>query len=353
MRWEPGPGAHLLLGSNGAGKTSLLESIYLIATTKSFRTPRLEECCRRERTDFALNATVEGEARASLELGWSSTGRWRKLNGSSVEVARYLEVLPVVTWSSFDLKVVDGAPRDRRRFLDQGIVSRSPAAIEVLSRYRQALEQKRELLRRRDVTTTLDLKAWNELLASSSAELIARRCRFLEELESTLLSTLAKSTLELPAIGLRYRPSPNLEDPTAESIMGEFDRLLGRELEEGRVLSGPHRDEVEITWNGVEASKIASAGEKKLLGLLLSAARGRLLSDAGRRPIVLLDDIDAELDRRRLRAVWPLFSFASQIVATSCHDAILETLPEARFWRLRKGAIGCSEISSQEPSTSI
>lgn len=329
----------MLLGANGAGKTSLLESIYLLATTRSFRTSRLEECCRREASEFSLSGTTERDGRATLELGWGTGGGWRRLNGNTVDGASYLEVLPVISWSVADLRVVDGAPRDRRRFLDQGIVSRRPAAVEVLTRYRRTLEQKRELLRRGGVTDSGDLAVWNELLAKAASELIGRRSQFVDEVESSLRSTLAESGLELPPIELRYRPSPNLDVFTSESILEELDRLLGREVEERRVLAGPHRDEVEISWNGVEVSSIASAGEKKLLGILLSAARGRLLTDIGRPPIVLLDDIDAELDRHRLASAWELFSFAPQIIATSCHEAVRETLPDARFWSLEEGKI--------------
>jgi DNA replication and repair protein RecF len=324
---------------NGAGKTSLLEAVYLLATTRSFRTPRLDECCQRGRSEFLLDGDVEGAARFRLELGWGSRGRWRRLNGSVVEPARYLEALPVISWSSTDLQVIEGSPRNRRRFLDQGIVGRRPAAIEILSRYRRALEQKRELLRPGKPGRGRDLTAWNEILAAAASDLMNGRERYVCELQEELNSTLDSVGLDLPPVGLEYRPSLKVTEPTKEAVLVAFQQLHTRETEEGRPVAGPHRDELEISWNGIEISKIASAGERKIAGILLCAARGRLLEKDGRRPIVLLDDVDAELDGNRLGAAWKLFSGARQVFASSCHDAVEEHLPGARIWHLENGRI--------------
>jgi DNA replication and repair protein RecF len=234
--------------------------------------------------------------------------------------------------------VIEGGPRDRRRFLDQGVVGRHPAAVEVLSRYRRSLEQKRELLRQE----TRGLDAWNAVLAEAASDLINRRAAFVVSLVSCLDSLVAGSDLDLPDLRLEYQPSPALSEFTAQSLFEALAAKSAREMEERRVLLGPHRDELSISWGGVEISKIASAGEKKLVGILLCAARGRVLSKAGREPIVLLDDVDAELDPERLLAAWRLFDSAPQIVATTCHESVPDTLQNARVWRLESGSIGSS-----------
>ena len=248
---------------------------------------------------------------------------------------RYLEALPVICWSAADLLVIEGGPQYRRRFLDQGIVGRQPAAVEVLSRYRRALEQKRELLRK----SAQGLEAWNQVLSEAAADLIGRRASFASLLQESLTETIEASGLGIPDVRLRYNPSPAVSEATAERLYDAFSRSSVRETEEGRVLLGPHRDELVITWGGFEISKIASAGEKKLVGILLCAARGRVLSKAGRHPVVLLDDVDAELDPERLAVAWNLFSSSPQIVATTCHESVIDTLPEAHIWRLETGSI--------------
>lgn len=126
---------------------------------------------------------------------------------------------------------------------------------------------------------------------------------------------------------------------TIDALFGALVAEQARELENGRVLIGPHRDQLVITWDGVEISKIASAGEKKLTGILLCAARGAVLSQAGRQPIVLLDDIDAELDSDRLQAAWNLFLSAPQVVATTCHESVREMLADTRVWGLESGTL--------------
>ena len=172
--------------------------------------------------------------------------------------------------------------------------------------------------------------------------MIARRSEFCSRIETSLDSVISASGLELPSVRLRYRPSPALPRSGWQTVLEELDRLAPREIAEGRVLAGPHRDALEITWDGIEISKIASAGEKKIFGLLLCAARGRLLAELGRQSIVLLDDIDAELDHERLETAWGLFEFSPQVVASSCHRAVLETLGEVSFWHLESGSIASS-----------
>jgi len=334
-------GRHLLLGSNGAGKTSVLESIYLLATTKSFRTPRLEECRRHGEDGFGIKGRVESSSRYDLETRWTPDGCRRLMNGNAVSSSRYLETLPVISWSAADLKVMDGSPGDRRRFLDQGVVAQRPASLEVLSRYRRCLEQKRELLRQGG----RGLDVWNELLSQAGAELMNRRSAFVVELARCLEAIVETVEIDLPKVSLRYRPSLTLSETTAQNVLLALEAERQREIEQQRAVAGPHRDELEISWADVEISKIASAGEKKLFGILLCAARGRVLSDGGRPPVVLLDDVDAELDRERLVAVWKLFVSSPQIIASTCHEAVVDALPEVDVWALEQGSIGTSLIS--------
>ena len=331
----------MLFGSNGAGKTSVLESIYLLATTKSFRTPRLEECRRRGEEGFSIKGRVESPSRYDLETTWTPDGSRRLVNGNSVSSPRYLETLPVISWSAADLRVIEGSPGDRRRFLDQGVVSQRPAAIEILSRYRKCLEQKRELLRQGG----RGLDVWNELLSQAASELMTRRSDFVDKLARCLESIVEAVEIDLPEVSIRYRPSLPLLEATAEHVLLALEAERHREIEQQRALVGPHRDELEISWGGIEISKIASAGEKKLFGILLCAARGRVLSEVGRAPIVLLDDVDAELDRERLTALWRLLGSSPQIIASTCHGAVIEALSEVEVWALQQGSIGAFCVS--------
>lgn len=355
--WEPGLGRHLLLGGNGAGKTSLLEAVYAVATTRSFRTPRLAECVRHGADGFRLAAEVEAAARATLALAYDGTGSGglgRSVNGERGALAEHLEVLPVVAWSTADLEIVSGAPAARRRFLDRGVVSLRPGALAALRRYRDALREKRELLARSARERARPgggdgpsgapetLETWNRVLAEAAAPVARLRAAYAREIGRQLaevLGEVAQGGIPFPEVTLSYRPSPveALED--ADALAARLDRAAPSERRRGMPLLGPHRDELEIAWGGHPVDRVASAGERKALSLALAAAHGRVLTAAGREPAHLLDDLDAELAPDALAALWRVFAGARQLVATSNRPAVWQDLETDRVTRLTAGAL--------------
>jgi DNA replication and repair protein RecF len=336
LAWEPGAGSHLLLGGNGAGKTSLLEAVYVAATTRSFRANQLADCVRHGAALFHVRAEVESDRRASLEVGWVDGQRIRLLNGKIAPLSEHLSALPVVAWTSAaEAEVLVGAPKARRRFMDRGVVGIHPAALELLGRYREALRHKRGLL----LGDGAGMEIWNELLAAAASDVIAQRHRYVELLKAQLAGVLASSGLPFPAIELRYRPSPvnGLEGQTA--IAEALDRIADRERRRQLPLLGPQRDELEILWGGHEIRRVASAGERKALSLMLLAAHGRVMEEVGRRPVYLLDDADAELAPATVAAVWSVFLPAEQLVATSNRPQVWLTLEVGKLWEMERGSV--------------
>lgn len=334
--WQPGPGRHLILGPNGAGKTSLLEAIYLLATTRSFRTARLLDCAHHDGREFHLEGEIEGGQRVNLQLGLSSTGRYRALNGGVTSLVDHLRALPVVAWTEEDKEVLSGPPERRRRFVDQGIVGTRPAALETLARFRRTLFQKRQLLASGDGR---GLKSWNELMASVAAELMSLRREYLEQLAKALTGVMSSTDLDLPEIRLEYRPSIQVDGDDPRGILEKLESAESSEKSEGRPLVGPQRDEVEIGWGQHGVRRVGSAGERKALGLLLAAARGEVLEAAERTPVYLLDDADSELDKDRLTSVWQAFSASDQVFVSSSRPDVWAAAPEAIRWHLEGGSI--------------
>lgn len=342
LDWRPGPGRHLLLGDNGAGKTCLLEAVYVLATTRSFRAPRLAVCLQHEGVAFRLDGEVEEERRWQLGVGWSrEQGLDRTVDGTAGPLSEHLAVLPVVAWTAEEGEVVTGEPARRRRFLDRGVVGTRPAAIEALSRYRQSLDQKRELLTSPPAGTPISraLAPWNDLLAQAASEVIAARQLYVERLSEAFREVVAESEPALPPIELCYRPSPRRGSEGADAIRGVLERIAERETAAGFALVGPQRDDLEILWDGRPVRAVASAGERKMLSVLLSAAHGRVLEAAGRKPLYLLDDLDAELAPGALARLWRGFGGGRQVVATSSRAAIWNDLETDRRWHLRKGCL--------------
>lgn len=333
-----GVGAHLILGDNGAGKTSLLEAIYLLATTKSFRTARLAECRRHGSHGFHLGAEVEGVVRSRLEIDHGPDGSERRLNGKKGgPLSEHLAVLPVVCWTTGDISMLVGAPEERRRFLDRGVVAAQPTSIAIYTRYRRAMDAKRNLLRQGG--SKEEIEPWNALLAEAAGRLIHLRSEYVSRLDVALAGVLETCTLGFPPISVRYKPSPNcgLDGPSA--IAEELATVLDRERKLERPLVGPHRDELLILWDGHPIRRVASAGERKALGLALFAAQGQVLSAGGREPLYLLDDADSELDRHRLGSLWKVFGASGQLLATSNRPQIWDGLELSDKWRCADGSI--------------
>lgn len=332
-----GEGVHLVLGPNGAGKTSLLEAIYLLATTRSFRTPKIADCRRHGSDAFHLRGEVEGASRIRLELTWQGE-RQRLLNGRRASLAEHLAALPVVAWTSSDVEILVGSPAERRRFLDRGVLGCRPASLDVLGRYKRALEEKRRLLER--AAKREEWRSWNLVLADAAAELIRRRARYVEELARHLDQVLTACDLGFPPIDLRYRPSPRRGIEGMEPIYEELAAASTREQESCRLLLGPHRDDLKILWDGHEIRRVASAGERKALGLALVTAHGEVLRENGRTPTYLLDDVDTELDRERLEALWRVLGGARQLVTSSNRPWVWESIEVGRRWRCEAGKFG-------------
>lgn len=328
-------GSHLVLGDNGAGKTSLLEAIYLLATTRSFRTSRIADCCRHGDSEFRIVGEVESPVRTRLEVEWTGGRRQRRVNGTQGSLADHLAVLPVVCWTAGDVEILIGPPAERRRFLDRGILSLQSRTLEIYNRYRQILEEKRHLLQRGGG----ELETWNQLLAEAAARWIEQRSKYLFRLQGAVEEVLEICDLGFPKIHLRYQCSPKSGEKGSEQIFTELMNAASRERQLQRPLLGPHRDEVRILWDGHGIRRVASAGERKALGLILLAAQGQLLSMAGRPPLFLLDDADTELDQRRLEGLWRFFGDSRQLLATSNRPQIWTPLKMESTWRFEKGVL--------------
>lgn len=335
--WAPLPGRQLLLGKNGAGKTSLLEAVYVLATSRSFRSARLSSCCRRGSDALFLGGFVEAAAGIRLTLGWNhSAGPQREVDGREATAKEYLEVLPAVCWWRGSTAVLTDEPRWRRRLLDQGLVGLRPSALAVRERFRRALAAKRALIAKGKAR---ELSAWNELFVSSAQDLYRLRAAYTAQLSASLRDVLSRSDLALPPIRLKYRPSPVEALDSAEELRAAIETRVKEELKSGRLLVGPQRDELELRLAGEPLREGASAGEIKTLGLALTVARARVLAEGGKEPVLLLDDADAELDRVRLERVWGIVPGEWQTLISSNRPEVWRDLSDCPVWRLFEGKI--------------
>lgn len=337
--WRPTAGWNLIHGPNGSGKSSLLEAIYLAATGKSFRTPTLAECCAHGAQSFLVRAEVGREGSWELGLAYAAEGRRLTVQGKPSLVAEHLALLPVVAWSEAERDLVAGPTAARRRFLDRAALLLRPPRLAEHAELHRAMAQKRHLLAARTRDADAELAAWNELLAPLVARRAAERADLVLRLEAAARTLLAEHRSDLPSLRLLYQPSPGNALAGAAAVAEALANAAKGERDRGQPLVGPQRDRVEILLESSATRRSPSAGERKVLVLSLLAALARLLAASGRTPLVLLDDLDAELDRERLGLAVALFGAAPQTVATSSRPEAFEGLAPGTRWSLSKGRL--------------
>lgn len=347
------PGVVSFLGHNGQGKTNLLEAIQFVATQDSHRVASTAPLVRHDASRAVVRADVVRAGRHALieiEINPGQSSRAR-LNRAAVPRAReVLGLLRTVLFAPEDLALVKGDPSQRRTLLDDLLVVRAPRFAGVRSDYDRVLKQRTSLLKStgaarrgagdRGALGTLDV--WDSHLARAGAELLEARLDLVAELQPLVASAYTWVAGEAPAdredASLAYRPSLQLppdvhdKDTLAQLLLSELLRRRGEELDRGVCLVGPHRDDLVLSLGDLPAKGYASQGEAWSFALALRLASYDLLRTEGDTPVLLLDDVFAELDVQRRARLADLVSTADQVLVTAAVEAdVPEQLKGVRF----------------------
>jgi DNA replication and repair protein RecF len=345
VAFEPGP--MVLVGANGQGKTNLVEAIGYLATLGSHRVPNDAPLVRTgaERAITRAAVVSDGrELRVEIEIAPGRTNR-AKLNGSPVPRPReVLGVVRSVLFAPEDLAVVRGDPSERRRFLDELLVQRTPRLAGVRSDYERVLKQRSTLLKsagaaRRGGGTgdlrTLDV--WDGHLAEHGAQLLAARLELVDALQPHVAAAYAQVAPSSVVLGMTYNASVELPDERGADVLeaallAELARVRTQELERGVNLVGPHRDELQLGLGELPVRGYASHGESWSTALALRLGSYELLRDEGIEPVLVLDDVFAELDVGRRDQLAAVASKAEQsIITAAVASDVPEPLAGARF----------------------
>ncbi len=356
------PGLNVLWGGNGQGKTNWLEAIYLLATTKSFRTHQPQELIAFGAAAAHLRLEVQRRTGSpvTLDVHLEAGRKVTLVNGKRAALRDYLGQLVVFAYGREALDVVCGEPEQRRRFLDRGILSLKPAYVQTLLDYARVLKQKNALLRavagqpaRRDWLDSLD--AWNAQLVELGTELHVERTRYAERLDAHL----ERQLFGAERVAIRYVSSlePDLP-PTAEAFRAAMtERLALRraaELAVGHALVGPHRDDLAILIDGREVARFGSAGQQRSTLLVLTLGQLALYrAHCAEPPVFLLDDLDAELDPRRITTLLAYLEDKAQTFVTTTKPGLVRRA--ARWLELRAGRFvsACDEALDPFPETCL
>jgi DNA replication and repair protein RecF len=341
-----GEGLNVICGDNGQGKTNWLEAIYLLANTKSFRTQRPQEAIRFGENLCVVRGRVARtrDVHRDLQVTLQGSTKSLSLNGKREGVAGYLGQLHVVPFTADELEVVRGGPEARRRFLDRGVISLHHSSVQTLADYQRVVKQKNRLLQDLSESGTgveqaRDLiEPWNEQIVLLGAAIHRARRDYVGRLGASLQQRL----FEREEITIRHvsalEGKGNLED--YESLIRERLRLrLQAELASGYALIGPHRDDLEILFDGRDMRTYGSSGQQRSALILLDlAAISVYYSWHNEYPLFLMDDVDAELDKRRIGFLLEYLEGRTQtFITTSKHDLIKGFAAHAKLIEVRDG----------------
>ena len=332
-----GKNLNIIFGENGQGKTNWLEAIYLLATTKSFKTARLQEAIKFDEELAIVRGTVhQGEdINRVLQVAMQGNTKILSINNKKETVQRFLGQLHAVIFNSDELEIVRGNPDARRKFLDGGIVSIYPPFVQTLTDYNRVIRQKNSLLQSaQENGFSVEkvgelLEPWNEQLIALAARIHKARIRFVERLNEVL----EKKLFDKEEISIRYRSS--LE---GKGDLNDYANLLAERLKlrvqaemvSGYALIGTHRDDLDILFDGHDLRKYGSSGQQRSALLILQLANLSVyFSQHQEYPLFLLDDIDAELDYKRIGQLLEFLQDKTQTFVTTSKESFVEKFGSA------------------------
>lgn len=379
LEMSPGEGLNIIRGENAQGKTSILEALWLLTTTRSLRAYRESEMIERGQENAHITASVVREKMGEIEIQVSihlSDRKTLKVNGSKRgRMVDLIGELNAVFFGSPDMAIVAGEPSDRRHFMNIEIAQISPKYIHTFASYKKVLEQRNKLLRDlRDNprgASHSGLDAWTEQLIIHGGLLFERRQFYLDRLAPIADRIHQELTDGKECLEIRYLPSIHFEevnetsDEYPEGLMEErapfitdgsareislftsafreqIRKIEPDEIRRGTTLIGPQRDDIQILINGKEARLYGSQGQQRTAALALKLAEFKLIElCVGEAPIMLLDDVMSDLDDARRMHLLRHASSCGQtfLTCTAIRSIPKEMLEQANLWNMSNGEI--------------
>lgn len=319
----------ILLGNNAQGKSNLLEAVELLATLKSHRVTRDRDLVLDGESESKITAQlIRAYGTSDLALTLRVKGRrTATLNQENLKRQMdFLGVLNAVEFSCLDLDLVRGNPETRRQWLDSLLLQIEPVYAHILQEYNRVLKQRNSLLKQAEekAIDPAELDLWNQQLINTGTRVIRRRARIIERLAPIAQNWHAKISNLTEKLEIIYNPNVVAKDNESKTIQQAFlDRLQLRQVAEqalGNTLVGPHRDDVELTIDRTPAKAYGSQGQQRTLVLALKLAELELIEQiVGEPPLLLLDDVLAELDLTRQNQLLSVIGDRFQTLITTTH----------------------------------
>ena len=321
------PGTTTFIGDNGSGKTNIAEALIYLAFLSSHRVSNNTPLITLGSQQAIIRAEIERDDRVlqvDLEINSSKANRAR-INGNPTRSQReILGACQVVYFSPEDLDLVRGEPGTRRDFLDRLLITRAPRLAGVISDYERVIKQRNALLKTRASTNAL--VPWNEQLIRFGAVLTAERISLIEALNPWVSGNYANLNEVKPG-SIAYKCSTegvtNNTDTNIDVLTKRLEEVAYQEIERGVSLIGPHRDDLHLQLGDFPAKGYASHGESWSMAISLRIGSFNLLKSEGTEPILILDDVFAELDTSRRNQLMAVTQLAEQTIITAAVESDL------------------------------
>lgn len=344
---------NVIIGENAQGKTNLLEAIFILAFTKSYRTSQDRELILWDEEFAKITGTIEKENKQQfpLEIIFHKNGKKAKLNRiEQSKLSDYIGAINVVMFAPEDLNLVKGSPQIRRRFIDMELGQIEPMYIYHLGQYKKVLRQRNNYLKQLQYDRSKDrtfLHILTEQLAEHAAIVLYRRFHFLKLLRKWAIPIHFQISRELEELKILYDSSIEVLESDDEAkleskYMEEFTRVEESEIQRGTTLLGPHRDDLTFYINDKDVKLFGSQGQQRTTALSLKLAEIDLIHDQiGEYPILLLDDVLSELDDfRQSHLLSTIAGKVQTFVSTTNIDGIHhETLDKAAIYHVKNGMV--------------
>ena len=332
----------LIIGKNAQGKTNILESIYLLSDLKSPRTSTMTDLIKFNSDKFEIKSEIE-KNNTDIELDFtynSEKKRELKVNRVKSTPKDFKSAVKTVLFSTKDLLLLRGAPQDRRDWLDRAISQIYPAYNDRLSKFEKIRIQKNNLLKSEEIDYNL-LDIYNEQIVITGANIIFLRKKFLKEIEK-IASEKHKVISDNEVFSLRYDFEGEDTETISENLKKELSERRNEEIARRQACVGPHRDDIEFKINGIDAVKFASQGQQRTLVLALKLGELEIIKEkTGYSPILLLDDVLAELDETRQNYLLKSIEQGVQTIITSVDTLLFEEdfLKDVTIYKIENGKI--------------
>jgi DNA replication and repair protein RecF len=341
----------ILLGDNAQGKSNLLEAVELLSTLKSHRVTRDRDLVLAGQTESRITAQLTRK-HGAIDLALVLRDKGRRTAVVNRENLKrqldFLGILNAVEFSSLDLDLVRGSPETRRHWIDSLLFQIEPVYAHILHEYQRVLKQRNSLLKQAEhrPLDPAELDSWNHQLILTGTKVIRRRMRIIDRLAPIAKIWHTKISKNTERLTIAYTPNITALENTPESIYQAFvSRLDLRRVAEqslGNTLVGPHRDEIELTINDTPAKAYGSQGQQRTLVLALKLAELELIEQiVGEPPLLLLDDVLAELDLTRQNQLLSVIEDRFQTLITTTHLGAFDArwLDSSQILQVRSGQI--------------